>query len=75
MGIVKVSFVFGILGGYLFTDDAHKSWFGIPIYYVTTRLSIKEKKIHEMMHGNYFGDTSNEKTTPGEKNHQLFLSI
>jgi hypothetical protein len=68
-GILKFSLIFGLVGAYLTTDSAYfKNDINTRVDLDTRRalipqerLPVKEKKIHDMMHGNYFGDPWNEK--------------
>ncbi len=70
-GLVKYSILFGLVGGYLGTDDEYfRNDINTRPDLDTKRtmmpvesLPVKEKKVLDMMQGNYFGDPFKEKNS------------
>lgn len=66
-GLLKYSLIFGLLGGYLFTDSAffNNDFNARPdlnqMRIMTDNLPDKEKKVFEMYNNNYFGKEFEDK--------------
>jgi hypothetical protein len=63
-GLLKFSLLFGVVGAYLFTDDEYSQsndlnmrpdFNHMRMMTPQSSIPIKEKKVFEMLHGDYFG--------------------